>query len=252
MPRIGAEASFTIFASIDGMNGEADIGTGTETTEEDNLVRRLRINGAPAKSVDDLTDHLRILWLTPAMDGLFTRPFALVLGRHTYDIFAGYWPQVASDAPHGAIADAFNAATKHVATHRPDTLAWAHSHALDGDVVDALRALKRTDGPDLVIQGSSVLLHQLLAHDVVDELRLLVYPIVLGGGKRLFDDDAQAAAFRLAGTRATPQWSGQLRGDGLALRSLVDGIAFANGELRASLRGEELLKIGRASCRERV
>ena len=58
-----------------------------------------------------------------AMDGLFSRPFALVLGRHTYDIFAGYWPQVASDAPHGAIADAFNAATKHVATHRPDTLA---------------------------------------------------------------------------------------------------------------------------------
>ena len=111
-----------------------------------------------------------------AMDGLFTRPFALVLGRHTYDIFAGYWPQVASDAPHGAIADAFNAATKHVAT----------------------------DGPDLVIQGSSVLLHQLLAHDVVDELRLLVYPIVLGRGKRLFDDGAQAAAFRLARTRATP------------------------------------------------
>ncbi|WP_284449015.1 dihydrofolate reductase family protein [Pseudoxanthomonas mexicana] len=139
-----------------------------------------------------------------AMDGLFTRPSALVLGRHTYDIFAGYWPQVASDAPHGAIADAFNAATKHVATHRPDTLAWAHSYALDGDVVDALRALKRTDGPDLVTQGSSVLLHQLLARDVVDELRLLVYPIMLGRGKRLFDDDAQAAAFRLAGTRATP------------------------------------------------
>ena len=139
-----------------------------------------------------------------AMDGLFTRPFALVLGRHTYDIFAGYWPQVARDAPHGAIADAFNAATKHVATHRPNTLAWAHSHALDGEVVDALRALKRSDGPDLVTQGSSALLHQLLARDVVDELRLLVYPIVLGRGKRLFNDDAQAVAFRLAGTRATP------------------------------------------------
>ena len=139
-----------------------------------------------------------------AMDGLFTRPFALVLGRHTYDIFAGYWPQVASDAPHGAIADAFNAATKHVATHRPDTLAWAHSHALDGDVVDALRALKRTDGPDLVIQGSSVLLHQLLARYVVDELRLLVYPVLLGRGKRLFDDATQASAFRLDASRATP------------------------------------------------
>ena len=76
MPRIGATDSFTIFAAVEGMNGEADIGTGTETTEEDNLVRRLRINGAPAKSVDDLTDHLRILWLTPAMDGLFTGPSA--------------------------------------------------------------------------------------------------------------------------------------------------------------------------------
>ena len=128
----------------------------------------------------------------------------LLLGRRTYDIFAGYWPQVASDAPHGAIADAFNAATKHVATHRPDTLAWAHSHALDGDVVDALRALKRTDGPDLVIQGSSVLLHQLLARDVVDELRLLVYPIVLGRGKRLFDDRGQASAFRLVESTTSP------------------------------------------------
>ncbi|MDH4440450.1 MAG: DNA replication/repair protein RecF [Rhizobium sp.] len=76
MPRIGATDSFTIFAAVEGMNGEADIGTGTETTEEDNLVRRLRINGSPAKSVDDLTDHLRILWLTPAMDGLFTGPSA--------------------------------------------------------------------------------------------------------------------------------------------------------------------------------
>ncbi len=76
MPRIGAADSFTIFAAVEGMNGEADIGTGTETTEDGNLVRRLRINGAPAKSVDDLTDHLRILWLTPAMDGLFTGPSA--------------------------------------------------------------------------------------------------------------------------------------------------------------------------------
>jgi DNA replication and repair protein RecF len=76
MPRIGAEASFTVFAAVEGMNGEADIGTDTETTEEDNLVRRLRINGSPAKSVDDLTDHLRILWLTPAMDGLFIGPSA--------------------------------------------------------------------------------------------------------------------------------------------------------------------------------
>lgn len=139
-----------------------------------------------------------------AMDGLFAHPFALVLGRRTYDIFAGYWPQVPSDAPHGGIADAFNAATKHVATHHPDTLAWAHSHALGEDVVGTLRTLKQQDGPDLVTQGSSDLLHQLLASDVVDELRLLVYPVLLGRGKRVFDDTTQAAAFRLTSSRTTP------------------------------------------------
>ncbi|SDQ60748.1 Dihydrofolate reductase [Pseudoxanthomonas sp. CF385] len=139
-----------------------------------------------------------------AMDGLFARPFSLVLGRRTYDIFAGYWPQVPSDAPHGGIADAFNAATKHVATHHPDTLAWAHSQALGDDPVGALRTLKREDGPDLVTQGSSDLIHQLLASDVVDELRLLVYPVLLGRGKRLFDGDEHPAAFRLASSRTTP------------------------------------------------
>lgn len=138
-----------------------------------------------------------------AMDGLFSQPFALVLGRRTYDIFAGYWPKVSSDATHGAIADAFNAATKHVATHHPDTLAWANSDALGKDVVGALRALKQQEGPDLVTQGSSELLHQLLASDVVDELRLLVYPVLLGRGKRLFDDGAQPTAFRLSDSRTT-------------------------------------------------
>lgn len=138
-----------------------------------------------------------------AMDGLFADPFALVLGRRTYDIFAGYWPHVPSDAPHGYIADAFNAATKHVATHHADTLDWAHSHALGTDVVGALRALKQQDGPALVTQGSSDLLHQLLATDLVDELRLLVYPVLLGRGKRLFDDGTQASAFRLMVSRTT-------------------------------------------------
>jgi dihydrofolate reductase len=138
-----------------------------------------------------------------AMDGLFAQPFSLLLGRRTYDIFAGYWPQVPSDAPHGGIADAFNGTTKYVATHHPDTLAWQHSHALGADIVSAVRALKRREGSDLVTQGSSDLLHQLLASDVVDELRLLTYPVLLGRGKRLFDDATQAASFRLASSRTT-------------------------------------------------
>lgn len=131
------------------------------------------------------------------MGGAFKRPFELVLGRRTYDIFAGYWPHVPQGAPHRSIADLFNGTTKHVATHHPDTLAWQNSRALGPDIAAAVRELKRGDGPDLLTQGSSDLVHQLLATDLVDELRLLVYPVLLGRGKHLFDDRTQASAFRL-------------------------------------------------------
>jgi dihydrofolate reductase len=111
---------------------------------------------------------------------------------------------VSKDAPHRGIADAFNGTTKHVATHDPGTLAWQNSRGLGADVAAAVRGLKRSDGPDLVTQGSSELVHQLLATDLVDELLLLVYPILLGRGKRLFDDHSQACAFRLEASKATP------------------------------------------------
>lgn len=137
------------------------------------------------------------------MGGAFTQPFALLLGRRTYDIFAGYWPHVAKDAPHHGIAERFNHADKYVATHHPDTLDWERSHALDANITAAVRDLKRTPGPDLVTQGSSELVHQLLAAGLADELRLLVYPILLGPGKRLFDDHAQAMAFRLEASQAS-------------------------------------------------
>lgn len=137
------------------------------------------------------------------MGGLFERPFELLLGRRTYDIFAAYWPHVPEGAPHRYIADGFNRTTKHVATHHPDTLAWRGSRALHPDVAAAVRALKREDGPDLVTQGSTDLLHQLLATDLIDELHLLTYPVLLGPGKRLFDDQARAAAFRLDASRST-------------------------------------------------
>ncbi|NDK37545.1 dihydrofolate reductase [Pseudoxanthomonas gei] len=136
-----------------------------------------------------------------AMGGAFKRPFELLLGRRTYDIFAGYWPHVPKGAPHQDIADLFNGVAKHVATHHPDTLAWHNSHALGADPGAALRELKRGEGADLLTQGSSELVHQLLATDLVDELRLLIYPILLGRGKRLFDDRAQASAFRLQESR---------------------------------------------------
>jgi dihydrofolate reductase len=123
----------------------------------------------------------------------FSKPFALLLGRKTYDIFAAYWPYQKS----GLIADSFNAVTKYVATHRPDTLSWQHSQSLGDDVAARLRQLKQEDGPDLLIQGSSELIQTLLADDLIDEIRLLIFPLVLGKGKRLFGDGAMPAAFKL-------------------------------------------------------
>ncbi len=134
---------------------------------------------------------------TDAMEDLFQHPFELLLGRRTYDVFAGFWPQVEQDSPLRGTADLFNATTKHVATHRPDSLGWNHSRALGPDVAAAVRELKHSDGPDLLTQGSSELVQQLLATDLVDQLILIVVPILLGPGKRLFDERAQPTAFKL-------------------------------------------------------
>lgn len=130
-----------------------------------------------------------------AVQDLHSQPFELLLGRHTYDIWAAYWPRVPAG---NAIADQFNSVAKHVATHRADSLGWQNSHALKGEPADAVRSLKRKDGPNLVTWGSANMVRQLLAAGLVDELRLQIYPVVLGRGKRLFGDDAQASAFTLA------------------------------------------------------
>ncbi|MFK0689938.1 dihydrofolate reductase family protein [Mesorhizobium sp. IMUNJ 23033] len=127
-----------------------------------------------------------------AMDEMFSKPFALLLGRRTYDIFAAYWPYQKD-----SIADAFNPATKYVATHRPDTLTWQNTKSLGPDIVATLRRLKQEDGPDLLIQGSGNLIQTLLANGLIDEIRLMIFPLLLGKGKRLFGDDAMPAAFKL-------------------------------------------------------
>jgi dihydrofolate reductase len=145
------------------------------------------------------------------MDETFASPFDLLLGRKTYDIFAAYWPYrdpnpTASDFDrlNSDIARKFNATTKYVATHSPDTLSWRNSTALGSDVAAAVADLKRQDGPDLLIQGSSVLIQTLLANDLIDELRLLIFPIVLGPGKRLFGRGAMPAAFKLLKSATSP------------------------------------------------
>lgn len=142
-----------------------------------------------------------------AMGEVFASPFALLLGRKTYDIFAAHWPRVDLDPSSSRfdegsahIARTFNEATKYVATHSPGTLSWANSESLGSDVPGRVRALKRQAGPILLVQGSSELLQTLLAHDLIDEIRLLIYPVVLGKGKRFFGDGAMPAAFKLAGS----------------------------------------------------
>lgn len=110
-------------------------------------------------------------------------PFDLLLGRRTYDIWAGYWPQN-GDNPIGA---AFNRATKYVATRRAKKLGWAQSERLDGDIVKKLHRLKAGKGPELHVWGSGNLLQTLIAADLVDEYRHWICPLVLGKGKRLFE-----------------------------------------------------------------
>jgi dihydrofolate reductase len=133
-----------------------------------------------------------------AMDELFSRPFSLLLGRRTYDIFAAYWPD-----QNDPIADAFNPATKYVATHRPDTLSWQNTQWLGPDIVATLRNLKQEHGPDLLIQGSGNLIQTLLANGLIDEIRLMIFPLLLGKGKRLFGDAAMPSAFKLVKSQAS-------------------------------------------------
>jgi dihydrofolate reductase len=118
--------------------------------------------------------------------------FDLLLGRRTYDAWADFWPTAAFSP----MANGLNAATKYVATHRPDSLAWGPVAALGPDILAEIRRLKATAGPDLLICGSSTLTSVLLDQGLVDEVVLLVYPVLLGQGKRLFADrDPRELAF---------------------------------------------------------
>lgn len=124
---------------------------------------------------------------------MMSHEFDMLLGRRTYDNFARFWPN-AGDNP---IAKAFNKATKYVATNTLDTFDWANTRCLSGNVVDAVRTLKASDGPDLHVWGSSELIQALNGADLIDEFRVMVYPVVVGTGKRLFGNGAPARALTL-------------------------------------------------------
>lgn len=133
------------------------------------------------------------------MDETMGRQFDLVLGRNTYEIFAGYWPHA-----DGEIAAKLNGAAKHVASTTLTEVAWENASLIGDDVPAGVAALKEQDGPELQVHGSGGLIQTLLAHGLVDEMRILLYPLVLGGGKRLFAEGAVPAALRLASARALP------------------------------------------------
>lgn len=128
-----------------------------------------------------------------AMDDIFSRPYDLLLGRKTYDIFAAHWP-FSGDDP---IGKAFGACTKYVASRSGRMLPWENTVHLRGDAAAAVRDLKAGDGPDLLIQGSADFTQTLLAAGLVDEFRLMIFPVVLGRGKRLFAGGSTPAALRL-------------------------------------------------------
>jgi len=126
-------------------------------------------------------------------------PFDLLLGRKTYDLFAGYWPQ--HDAEGG---ESLNKATKYVVTHEARELSWEPSHLVTGDVVAEIQGLKGQDGPTLQVHGSSSLIQTLLKNDLIDDLWLKIFPVTLGAGKRLFGDGTVPAAFRLSACTTSP------------------------------------------------
>ena len=127
------------------------------------------------------------------MDDAMSRPFDLVLGRKTYDIFAAHWP----NAPEEAGGKPLNDATKYVASRGRPALEWSNSVLIDGDVAEGVAALKAEEGPELQVHGSGNLVQTLLRHGLVDQFRLMVFPLVIGSGKRLFAEGTLPAGLRL-------------------------------------------------------
>jgi dihydrofolate reductase len=123
-----------------------------------------------------------------------SRPFAMVLGRRTYDIMAAYWP----NAPEEEGGKVFNEATKYVASRgRPNLEAWSNSVPIEGDAAQGIAALKAEDGPELQVHGSANLIQTLLRHNLVDQFRLWVFPLVIGSGKRLFSEGTIPSGLKL-------------------------------------------------------
>jgi dihydrofolate reductase len=126
-------------------------------------------------------------------------PFDLILGRKTYDIFAAYWPHASDDQG----AKPLNDATKYVASRSHPTLGWSDSILIEGDAVEGIAALKKEDGPELQVHGSGDLIQTLIRHNLVDQYRLWVFPLVIGSGKRLFSDGTIPCGLKLVESKVS-------------------------------------------------
>jgi dihydrofolate reductase len=160
--------------------------------------------GGPDEDRDGNFEHGG--WIVPHSDpavgeaivAAHGKAFDLLLGRRTYDIWSDYWPKITNNP----MADSLNGATKYVATHRPDSLGWGPVEDLGADIVEGVRDVKSTDGPDLIVWGSSTLTPVLLEQGLADEVLLFVYPVLLGQGKRLFSESASPRELALVSTKA--------------------------------------------------
>jgi dihydrofolate reductase len=172
-----------------------------------------------------------------ALGKIMSGEFDLLLGRRTYEIFAAHWPY-AGDNP---IKQAFNKATKYVVTHSLDRFDWVNSQPIGGDIVDGIRRLKKSDGPELHIWGSGELLQTLIAAELVDEFRIWVFPLVLGKGKRLFEYGVPSRGLTLVESRGTPNGvlfntyrpAGPLPGGSLAPENPSEAELARRGKLAA-------------------
>jgi dihydrofolate reductase len=125
-------------------------------------------------------------------------PYELLLGRGTYEIFAAHWPY-----DEGPIADQLNSTRKHVASTTLEGLEWNNSTLVTGDVADYVATLKRQDGPEIQVHGSPGLIQTLLEHDLIDEFRMWIFPVVIGTGKRFFGDGTVPGALKLVDSKAS-------------------------------------------------
>jgi dihydrofolate reductase len=171
------------------------------------IIEHISLDGVIQHSVDD-DDFPYNEWTVPyrtpaggdAVLAAHGARFDLLLGRRTYDIWSGFWPK----APSSPLADGINAATKYIATHRPESLEWGPFEGVGPDVVEGVRRIKSQDGPHLIVWGSSTLTSTLLEQGLADDVLLIVYPVLLGTGKRLFAEGTPARSFELVSTNAMP------------------------------------------------